>query len=164
MKKETQKLIEKIAIVFAPVFTLIMYLLPWITMMKEKTVYHSVSTGEAKDFVSYIEVLKLDGVVFAKVLMYLSLIGLIVTITMYTLSFFLKEQEKFLIKIGAIILVVSTAILVLTSIEGNFKNEVLGGAIVYRWIDFMTPLYGLLLTYNVASLIYFVKTNKQDKK
>ena len=164
MKEETKKLIEKIAIVFAPVFTIIMYLLPWVTTTKEKTIYYSVVTEEVTTYVSYIDVLKLEGIVFAKVLMYLSLIGLIVTITMYVLSFFLKEQEKLLIKLGAIILVVSTAILVLTTIESNFKNEVATGAIIYKWIDFMTPLYGLLLTYNVASLIYFIKTSERSKK
>lgn len=162
MKEETKKLIEKIAIVSAPIFTLIMYLLPWVAILKYKTTYRVVIAHQ--EYASYIEVLKTSGNVFAKVLMYISLVGIIATITLYALSFFLKDKEKLLIKIGAMTLLASTGILFLTLIESNFKDVSLSGAVNYSWVDFMTLPYALLMIYNVASLIYFIKTNKQDKK
>ena len=159
MKLETKKSLERIAIFFSPIFTLIMFMLPYVATIQSKTVYNNISY-QNKGFASYIDVLKTEGFVFAKVIMYIALVGVISTIVLYILSTVFKDKEKLLMKIGAIVLVVSTSILVLTTIESRFENVSFAGAKNYFWVSFMTPIYGLLLVYNVASLIYYLKKVK----
>ena len=161
MKLETKKIIEKIIIFFSPVFTLIMFMLPTIALVKQKTIYNS-GVYEHQEYVSYIEALKINGHIFSKIIMWTSLIGVIATMILYILSTILKEKEKLLIKIGGIVLVASTGVLLVTMVESYFVNVSFTGAKNYSWIDFLTPVYGLLLAYNVISLIYYL--NNISKK
>lgn len=159
MKLETKKLIERIVIFFSPVFTLIMFMIPSVALFKQRTEYNS-SLFEHQEFVSYIEALKINGHVFSKIIMWMSLLGVIATLVLYILSTIFKDKEKLLMKIGVIVLVIATGMLLLTTIESYFSNVSLTGAKNYSWIDFMTPLYGLLIVYNVACLIYYLKKMK----
>lgn len=159
MKLETKKLIERIVIFFSPVFTLIMFMIPSVALLKQRTEYNS-NLFEHQEFVSYIEALKINGHVFSKIIMWMSLLGVIATLVLYILSTIFKDKEKLLMKIGVIVLVIATGMLLLTTIESYFSNISLTGAKNYSWIDFMTPLYGLLIVYNVACLIYYLKKMK----
>ena len=160
MKKIDKKLIEKLVIVAAPIFTLIMYLLPWVCIYKEQYVYKGILSEATPLYRSYFSVLGSTGNVFAKVLMWISLVVIVVTGTFYVLSFILKEKEKQLLKIGNIVLVAATGMLVLTSIEKLIVDTNIMGGEFSSWIDFMTLPYALLIVYNVASLIYLYKKNK----
>ena len=155
MKKLNKQLIEKIVIVAAPVFTLIMYLLPWICMYQEKYVFRGYTIEHPPFYTNYFSILSIEGHLFAKIIMWVSLIGILVVTTLYVMSFVLKEKEKQLLKIGNIILVASTGILFLTSLEQlSTKNN------FTSWIEFMTIPFALLISYNVATLIYLYKKNK----
>ena len=159
MKLETKKLIERIVIFFSPVFTLIMFMLPCVALIKEKTEYNS-SVYQHQEFVSYIDALKIEGHIFSKILMWGALFGIVATLVLYILSTVFKDKEKLLMKIGVIVLVVATGMLFLTTLEGNFSDVSLAGAKSYTWIDFMTPVYGILIVYNVGCLIYYLKKMK----
>jgi hypothetical protein len=92
--------------------------------------------------------------------MWFSLIGVISSIGIYTLSVTLKDKEKLFTKVGAITLVASTGILFFTTFGKLIKDD-LG---LSRWSDFMTPLYALLIIYNVSTLVYVInKYKKLDK-
>lgn len=162
MKKIDKKLLEKIIITCAPLFTLIMYLLPWMCIYKEQSVWKNIVYESEPLYRNYFQVLSAEGNVFAKIIMWLSLIALIVVITFYAMSYVLKDKEKQLIKVGAITLVASTGILFITVFAKMFPTTTNMGGQFSAWVDFMTLPYGLLLTYNIASLIYFIK--KIDKK
>ena len=157
MKKINKKLLEKIIITAAPIFTLIMYLLPWMCIYKEKSIWTNLSYESDPLYRNYFDVLFTEGNVFAKVIMWLSLVTLIVVMTVYVGSYVFKDKEKQLMKIGSITLVASTGILVITAFAKLFPTITSMGGQFCSWIDFMTLPYGLLLTYNVASLIYFIK-------
>ena len=160
MKKIDKKLLEKLIIVAAPIFTLIMYLLPWVCIYKEQYIWNEIMSEAPQLYRSYFSVLAAEGLTFAKVIMWLSLVALVGVITIYVLSFVLKEREKQLLKIGNIILVVSTGMLVLTALENLFTTTTATGGEFSSWIDFMTIPYALLLAYNVGSLIYVYKKIK----
>ena len=160
MKNLDKKLIEKIIIVAAPIFTLIMYLLPWVCIYKEQYIWREVISESTPLYRNYFSVLGAEGLTFAKVIMWISLVAIIVVTTLYGISFLIKEKEKQLLKIGSIILVSSTGILVLTVFEKLFTTSTVMGGEFSNWIDFMTLPYALLLVYNVGTLIYICKKMK----
>lgn len=160
MKKIDKKLIEKTCIVMGPIFTLIMYLLPWMCIYKEQYVWHNIISESTPLYRSYFDVLSVDSNTFAKVIMWISMIGLVVVATLYVLSFVLKEYENKFLKIGSIILVCSTGILFLTVFEKLIVRETVTGGKFSSWIDFMTIPYALAIIYNVTSLIYIYKKKR----
>lgn len=156
MKAETKKMIEKGVLLFSPLFTIIMYLLPWMGYYKED----STITSEYGSLHSFFELLKFDVTTFTTIIMWLSLVGVTLSFVFYILSLIFLNKEKLFIKIAAITLVTSTCILIFSPLLKE-KKEILAGVINYRWIDFMFFPYALLLIYNVGSLIYIFKNEKR---
>ena len=153
MKQETKKLIEKGVIWFAPIFTLIMFALPWMCYYKEKTTY----TDTYSHLYSFFNLLTKDINLFTSIIMWVSLLGVATSVILYILGVVLKDKEKLFTKIGAIALVVSTGILFLTTFAQISGTTILTGVTKYVWVDFMTLPYGIAIVYNVASLIYLLK-------
>lgn len=157
MKKETRDIIEKIVIWFSPIFTLIMFSFSRVAFFKSSSKFGEFSPIWAN---FYELLIKSDVNVFCKVIMWASLIGVIASIVLYVLSVVLKNKEKLFTKIAAITLVASTGILFFTTF-GKLITDDLG---ISKWSDFMAPLYGLLIIYNVAVLIFVVKKDKKLDK
>jgi hypothetical protein len=160
MKKINKKLVEKLIIIGAPLFTLIMYLLPWVCIYKERYIWKSVISEAQPLYKNYFSILSVEGFIFSKIIMWLSLIGLIVCITLYVMTFFVVEKENQFLKVGNIILVASTGILFLTTLRQLFTEKTFTGGEFSSWVEFMTVPYALLLIYNVTSLIYLYKKKK----
>ena len=158
MKQETKKLIERGVIWFAPIFTLIMFALPWMCYFKEN-ITGKITTDTYSTFFSFFDLLTVKINVFTSIIMWVSLAGVVSSIVLYILSVVLKEKEKLLTQIGAIVLVASTGILVLTVFTKISGVETLYGT-YHEWLDFMTLPYGLLMVYNIGGLIYFNKKIK----
>lgn len=162
MKLETKKWIEKGVILFSPIFTLIMFFLPFMAIVNERTTFSGVVIEE-NDYSNFFKALDGEANAFCKVIMYVSLVGIIVSIVLFVISQFLKNEENKLIKIALIVILVANGVLCLSSLGKHFSHEAISGALVSNWVDFMTIPYGLLLVYNVGSLIYFVKYGLLNK-
>lgn len=161
MNEQTKKIIEKIVIFFAPIFTIIMYSLPWMGLYKYAS-EGNVTIESEGTYYSCIDLLKSDLNVYTKIIIWISIIGVIATIVLYILSVILKDKEKLFTKIGAITLVASVAILFLTIFAKLDATNLPGGYVTYKWADFMTLEYGFVVVYSVACLIYIM--HFQDKK
>ncbi len=159
MKSETKSIIEKVFILFAPIFTFIMYFTPSVLLLKEKTVYGSTIFTYQK-YGNYLDVLKSNGNVITKIIMIVSLIGVIGSLFINFSIVIFKEKEKKLMKLASIVLLVSSGILLFTNLLQLFYKTSVSGARISAWVDFFTPLYGVLLVYNVAVLIYVLKKLK----
>lgn len=158
MKQETKRLIERGVIWFAPVFTLLMFALPWMCYFKENTT-GTITTDTYSRFFSFYELLTIKVNLFTSIIMWVSLVGVISSIVLYVLGVILKEKEKLFTRIGAIVLVVSTSILFLTMFAKMTGTKTLYG-VYHTWVDFMSLPYGFLMVYNVGSLIYLIKKVK----
>ena len=151
MKPETKKIIIKLAIIFSPIFTLIMYSLPWVSYY-----FHSYKSYEVVVYANYLELLQSNLGVFSKILLWASLIGVIVSALVYIVSGVIKEKEKLLVNIGCITLVASTGILFFSS----FSKLISVAPNTYIWADFMTLPYATLIIYNIVCVYLVFKKSK----
>lgn len=150
MKEETKKIVLKLVIIFSPIFTLIMYALPWVSYY-----IHNYKGYEIVSNANYLELLRSDLGVFSKIILWISLIGVISSALVYIVSAVLKDKEKLLVKISSITLVASTGILFFSSF---FKASKIPNS--YILADFMTLPYAALIIYNVACLILIFRKTK----
>ncbi len=150
MKKETKEIIKKFAFIFSPVFTLIMYVIPYVAYY-----HYSYKTINTMKNASYFNLLQSDIGVFTKVLLWASLVCVVASLVIYIASAVIKKKEKLLVNIASITLVASTGALFLFSF---IKTSV--GENVRIWADFMTFPYAALLIYNVTCLILNFKKSK----
>ena len=149
MKEETKVLIKKCVVLFSPVFTLIMLMLPWISIYKV-----SYLDGEPSlIYKTYLNGLKMDLPLVSKIIMIVTLVGVISSLVIYLVSLFIKNREKLLVRVASFVLFSSSVLLLFCSIfRTSFSNY-------KEWIDFLTIPYGLLLVYNVIS-VYLVYQKK----
>ena len=125
MKEETKKQLLRLGVMFAPVFTFIMYLLPWMGYYNES--FEGVpSVVYDPMYYSYFDLLFGEIGVYPKIIMWISLIGVVGSLIIYVLSSVFKDKEKLLIKIAAITLVAATGILFLISSNQVSLNLNLG--------------------------------------
>ena len=150
MKEETKELIKKLVIVFSPVFTLIMYALPWVSYY-----VHNYKSYEIVTKASYIDLLRSDLGVFTKIILWVSLVGVFASICVYIVSLVIKSKEKLLVNISSITLVASTGVLFFSSL---FKSSNVANTQI--WADFMTLPYAALIIYNVVCLVLIFKKSK----
>lgn len=159
MNPKTKKNIENITVLLAPIITLSVFLIPYVALLKEKTVYKGVF--EYQEYYSFYNLLKADINVFSKIILWISFLGVLASSILTGLSFLLKEKEENYNKLSVIVLVSSSGLLFLTNLGSLFKKTSIAGAEIYRWIDFMTIPYGLLMIFNITLLIYWIK--KENK-
>jgi len=159
MKLETKKQIEKGAMLLSPLFTISMFLLPWMGYLKQD----NSLVGEMQTLYSFFELLKMNITILTSIILWGSLIGVVVSFVIYILSLILKEKESLLIKIASITLVVANAILILTPLSRD-SNEILLNVLDYKWIDFMFIPFALSIIYSVVILIYIYKKDAKKEE
>lgn len=156
MNEITKKRLIRSLVIFSPVFTFIMYLLPWMGTYNA-SLSGPISIEYDPVYYSYFELLKADFGVYTKLIMYLSLIGVCASLVLHIISVIFTDKEKLLTKIAAITLVAATSILFLSVFAKITPDYTSYAGKSYKWISFMTLPYGILIVYNVASLLYVFK-------
>lgn len=151
MKEETKQIIKKVIILFSPVFSLIMLVLPWSSIFNWK--FRGATITEYKN---YIELFSESLAVFTKILLGIVLLGIFASLVLYILGLIIKDKEKILSKIASIILVSCSAFLLFFPIIKTTSNE------ATRWVSFITFPYGLMLVYNVY-VAYLVNKKESIK-
>lgn len=159
MKPATKKMIANVLVLMAPLFTLAMFLTPYVGLYKEKVTYNGVFYGQ--EYYSFYELLKMDIGVFSKIVMWVSLLGVLASTILQGITFLKKEQEEKYNTIALIVLTASTGLLLMTDLVSLFKTTSVAGAEIARWVDFMTIPYGLLIVYNITLLIYWIKKDNK---
>lgn len=139
MKKDVKEILKKIIIIFSPIFTMVMFALPWSVFYCQE--YRGYQTRE---YGSYFNLLNSNLGVFVKVVLYVILVCVIATFSLYVLGLIVKEKEKLFNKIASIVLVSVTGVLLLLSLFKTNSNE------FKTWVDFLTLPYGLALVYNIV--------------
>ena len=153
MKLETKKAIEKGVICFSPLFTIIMFLLPWFGYVKQS----NSLVGEMKELYSFFDLFSVNVTIISSIVLWVSLIGVIASFIAYILSFIIANKSNWFVKIASFVLPISLVILIFTPVF-KYSNEILSGVVDYVWFDFMTLPYAFCLLYSIGVLIYLNKS------
>lgn len=149
-----------ILINIAPVVALLLYFISGFALYVDASKYNETFLSNDTN-VSLYEILYVNhGLLFAKIIVIISLCLLFVSIGGVILSYISKEKKPFLLKASMIVLLVSILILLFTYIN-RFTPVSIGTVTNYYYFNFMTIWYLILVAY-VSIMIYLSFKIKKD--